>query len=539
MQNKQKPKSQISTDLKILRIRTARLEALLADYDQENNKPPETELAKANEALRIEIAERMRAEESLRESEQKYRLLIESMQDVLIQLSPAGKVLYVSPAVKKFGGYDPESEIGSHISKYFENETDAVRAAELLEKVLINGQSGYFEFIFKAKDKKPFPVEHTFVPILKNNNVTAIQLVLRDITKRKRAEEALRAGEERYRGLFENVPVGLYRTTPQGKIMDANPALLKMLGFSDWKTLLATNASDIYVHPDDRRKQQVLLEREGIVCGFETRMRRSDGTFIWVRDTVRVVQNDAGRVLCYEGSLEDITARKQIEIENARLHRQTQKDAETKDILLKEVNHRVKNNLAAIRAMLLFEQRFAAKSPERQAEATLLHELACRINGLSTVHQMLSDSDWSPMPLHKLARQVINGALQARPSGKQIAVDVSSAAVLVTPKQAQYLAVIINEMATNVIKHVASAKAECLITVSITSQPDADTVVFEFRDNGPGFPEKVLNSESGNVGMYLITNTVRHSLGGEIALFNDKGAAARIEFARETAQLNY
>ncbi len=86
MKNGQKPKYQILSDLKALRIRKARLEAMLADYEQDGKQSPE--------------------------SEADYKLLVESLKDVVVRLSPAGELIYVSPAIKKFGGYDPESEIG-------------------------------------------------------------------------------------------------------------------------------------------------------------------------------------------------------------------------------------------------------------------------------------------------------------------------------------------------------------------------------------------------------------------------------------------
>ena len=97
---------------------------------------------------------RKAAEEALYVSEEKYRVLTESMKDVIVQLSPTGKVLYVSPAIKEFGGYDPKSEIGNHLAKYFENKTDVIRASKLLANVIITRQGGRFEFEFKPKNKK-------------------------------------------------------------------------------------------------------------------------------------------------------------------------------------------------------------------------------------------------------------------------------------------------------------------------------------------------------------------------------------------------
>ena len=139
--------------------------------------------------------------------------------------------------------------------------------------------------------------------------------IARDITERKQAEEALRKSEERYRSLFDGVPVGLYRSTPEGQILDANPALVRILDYPDQESYLAVNAADMYVNPEDRVRWQALMEREGMARDFEHQVRRYYGTAIWVKDTTRAVQDADGRVLYYEGALEDITERKKAEEE--------------------------------------------------------------------------------------------------------------------------------------------------------------------------------------------------------------------------------
>jgi PAS domain S-box-containing protein len=128
----------------------------------------------------------------------------------------------------------------------------------------------------------------------------------------------LRDSEERYRSLFDGVPVGLYRTTPEGRIVDANLAQVQMLGYPSRKTLLATSPADLYTDPKEREPWQALMKKEGVVREFETRFRRYDGTIIWVKDTARAVKDAQGQVLYYEGSLEDITERKQAQ---AKLHK--------------------------------------------------------------------------------------------------------------------------------------------------------------------------------------------------------------------------
>ena len=139
--------------------------------------------------------------------------------------------------------------------------------------------------------------------------------------ERTRADDALRESEEQYRSLFERVPVGLYRTTPEGRVLDANPAALEMLGFPDLESMLAANAAAMHVNSGERARWQDLLAQEGLNRDFEAQLRRRDGTVIWTKDNARVVRDADGRVLYYEGAMEDITKRVQAEEEVERLAR--------------------------------------------------------------------------------------------------------------------------------------------------------------------------------------------------------------------------
>lgn len=134
-----------------------------------------------------------------------------------------------------------------------------------------------------------------------------------EINVRIRAEKGLQESEKRYRTLFEGVPMGLYRTTQEGKILDVNPTLVQMLGYPDRKSLIKVNANDIYVDPKARNRLNTIMDRAGVVFNIEQRMKRYDGKIIWTQDTARVVLDDEGQTLYYEGSLQDITVRKKAE----------------------------------------------------------------------------------------------------------------------------------------------------------------------------------------------------------------------------------
>jgi len=122
-----------------------------------------------------------------------------------------------------------------------------------------------------------------------------------------------RNGESRYSSLFLNIPIGLYITTREGRIVDANPALVAMLGYPSKESLIGTRAVDLYFDPGDREAS--LFEDGQVVESYETRLHRFNGDLIWVRDTCRAIRGEDGEIESYEGSLQDITAEKRAQEE--------------------------------------------------------------------------------------------------------------------------------------------------------------------------------------------------------------------------------
>ena len=165
-------------------------------------------------------------------------------------------------------------------------------------------------------------------------NSRALRVLAEETARTKRAEAALEASEEKVRSVFMGVPIGIYRVTPHGDIVDANPALARMLGYPDVTSLRTVNSRELHLNPADRENWQALLEGENFVESFETQLRRRDGTVIWVRDTARTVKDRHGKILYYDGTIEDITRKKQAEAGHAWNHRVKTSEAAVSERLL-------------------------------------------------------------------------------------------------------------------------------------------------------------------------------------------------------------
>jgi PAS domain S-box-containing protein len=127
----------------------------------------------------------------------------------------------------------------------------------------------------------------------------AVRLALEQAQQRK----ALRLAEDRYRSLFDGIPIGLYRATAVGQYLDVNIALVQMLGYPDRESLLQVSMAHLYLKASEFKQWQAKVEQDGVVQNFEAQVRRRDGTTIWVRNSARAVRDTENQVLYYEGAM--------------------------------------------------------------------------------------------------------------------------------------------------------------------------------------------------------------------------------------------
>jgi PAS domain S-box-containing protein len=288
------------------------------------------------------------------------------------------------------------------------------------------------------------------------------------------------------------------------------------------------------VHPEDqarlRQHQEAALAGRAAI-DVEYRILRPSGEVRHLLERCKLVRDPQGRLLKLEGIVLDITERKQAETELQRLYEQTQRDARVKSQLIKEINHRVRNNLISILGLIQTEQQHACADQCRLVVKNALDNLGYRIQGLIEVHRMLSDTEWNPMPVSELAQCIIGTAASVVDSGKQVRVEVAASPLLISPRQASSLALVLNELATNTLKY--AAKGRMLTTISVAFETDGAYIRAIYRDDGPGYPADVLNGLRCGVGMVLVNMLVKGAFRGTVELGNDHGAVAVLRLKTE------
>ena len=178
------------------------------------------------------------------------------------------------------------------------------------------GKRTDLETIRKRKDGSLVSVHAFGVPVSIEENQMGMYIMYLDITDRKQAEETLRESEERFRSIFINSTIGIYRTSPDGRILMANPTLVEMLGYENFEELKKRNLKNDYYDPEYQRSDFIRkIEKDGEVKGLESAWKRVDNSILYVRESARVFRDSEGRIQYFEGMVEDITESKKRELE--------------------------------------------------------------------------------------------------------------------------------------------------------------------------------------------------------------------------------
>jgi diguanylate cyclase (GGDEF)-like protein/PAS domain S-box-containing protein len=246
---------------------------------------------------------------SLASSERQLRAMFEGLSGVILELDKEGRYLKVAPTNAELLTLPAEQLVGRRLHDIFPPEQVDIFLGAIRQS-LQTKKSWEGEYSLPVGPQRSVAWFAATISPLTEDTVV---LVARDITARKKAEEALKRSEERFRGLVENMIEGIYQTTPDGQILAGNPALVRLLGFDSEEDLRAVQAEEFYAHPEQRQVWIDRMARDGEIRSFESVFKRRDGSLIVVEDNARAIRGPDGRVFCFEGTLTDITDRKRLE----------------------------------------------------------------------------------------------------------------------------------------------------------------------------------------------------------------------------------
>ena len=284
------------------------------DYVMKDN------LARLGVAIERELQE-AEVRRERRRAERRYRLMFEQSPLSIQIFSPDGRMVSANRAWRRLWGVEPEQLAGYNV----------LEDPQLLESGVMPyirqgfaGRAAVVPPVRYEPDRTvpglssvPYRWVRAFIyPVVgEEGEVQEVVLIHEDITETRRAWEALQEAERKYRSIFENAVEGIFQSTPEGRLLTANPAMARMLGYGSPEELLASvgNIARLYADPERRDEFRRQVEARGSVSGFELRLRRRDGGTIWASLAGRAVRDPEGRLLGYEGTLEDITGRKRAE----------------------------------------------------------------------------------------------------------------------------------------------------------------------------------------------------------------------------------
>jgi PAS domain S-box-containing protein len=279
----------------------AELKGLVRGLDQKSEAPPSDR-------------QRERLIDMISRSQQGIRDLIDSFDDMLLALSLEGEIRAANRCFSDFVGQPFQEIIGLPVTEFLIDESGTSKAtlARGLERF---AERRIWAGVVQVRLKKTGGV-HFFDCVahamVRDEKVHGLTVLARDIT-------ALRRSEARFKELFETLQEGIYIITPEDKILEVNPALVRMLGYHSKEELLTRRVSEVFVDPEQRTNLAREVNRQAEPRGHEITLRRKDGGSIICLNTASAVRDASGRVVRYQGALADVTERRAME---KKLHQQ-------------------------------------------------------------------------------------------------------------------------------------------------------------------------------------------------------------------------
>jgi len=499
------------------------------------------------------------------------RALVDTPRNVMLfSLDLGYNYIAFNEAHREFVKHNWNQDIhpGMHVFDIFTDPSERAAARRNFDRVL-GGES----YILRRRYRQPKGdvgfYQNTYVPLLRGGEILGAAVFAHDITEWSEREEE----GKKYRAIFEKALEGIYRSTARGRFLEANREMARILGYASPDDLMAsvTDISrQLYCDPHDRERVFSILRRDGVVKDFETRMRRKDGSEIWVEFNARSEKDEQGRTAFIEGKLTDITARKEAE-RKAELRNQKMIQADkmaSLGVLVAGVAHEINNpnsfltlNLPLLRDVWADALHVLDEYQDEHGDFVLggleysefrqqmPHLLQGMIDGSERIKDIVSRlKDYSrqrPEGEREITdvNNIVAGALafvrhKLKNAAPNYLVRLAPEPVMVEADPQRLIQVLIN-LLVNACEAVPAARGEIMVQVLSRFGEDSAWAGIEVRDNGCGIdpldlkyiqdPFYTTKREQGGTGLGLsISSAIMHEHGGRLEFESSPGTGTSV-----------
>lgn len=446
-----------------------------------------------------------RVSEALREKQEELEDFFENCAVPLHIVSAEGIIVRANKAEQDLLGYESEEYVGHAVTEFHAD-------ASTIEKILVRLRRGQkldrYPATLIAKDGTLRLVAITSSPRFQNGRFINTRCFTQDITQEVQAKEMVAESEERYRQLLDSLPAAVYTTDGRGRITYYNQAAVQMsgrtpeLGTDKWCVSWRLYNPDGSPLPHDKCPMAVALQENRPIRNVEAVAERPDGTRVSFLPYPTPLYDRSGNITGAVNMLIDISERK---------------EAESRQImLLRELNHRVKNNMQMLQSLLNGAQR-ETKSPEARA---VLKDATARVAAMAAAQRVLYEEG---TPTSFSARDFLESVCSTAQVAfnKQVTISIENAEGTLSNDTAMPLALVLNELLTNSVKHAINGNETGNVRVGFVREADKCRLWVE--DEGPGF-ELPNDRRKRASGLGLVDGLVRQ-LGGTFAV--ERGTRSR------------
>ena len=481
--------------------------------------PIRTEVGNRVGVILQDITGRKENERAVKRSEEKFSRVFHTTPDsITITKLAHGTYMDVNDGFTEMTGYSAEDVIGkksSDIGIWY----DPMDRVKLLNVLKSTGEVAGFDVRFRTKKNS---VVHALLSarVLILDGEECLLLIARNVTERRRAEEALRESEERFRSVFEHAAVGICYASLDGRLLRVNDALCRITGYDNseltkmsFSTLLTDSES--VAELDDIASVLV----EGVPSYTLTQQfNHKSGRTIWVNMTMSLIRDATGRAQSFIGIVENISERKKAEEE-------IEKSLREKELLLKEIHHRVKNNLQIISSLLNLQSETIRDSADR----SLFRDSQDRIRSMALIHEKLYQTDdFSHVDFQQYLKSLLSSLFRSYHVPSVSCVEQIDD-IRLNIDAAIPCGLIVNELVTNALKHAFPDGKRGEVRVSF-SRSDGGKLVLEVSDNGVGMRAANPEETKEQLGLELVS-ILTNQIGGQLSIQHGRGTTFQITFS--------